>query len=655
MGGILVGVDVGGTFTDLVAVAHGELRTAKVPSVPDERAVGVAAALRAAGLDAAAVEVLAHGTTVATNALLERRGARTALVTTEGFRDVLEIGRQNRASLYDLAAHRPPALVPRELRFVVRERMGPQGVLVPLDEDSLAAAVAAVSDADVESVAVCFLFAFVHPEHERRAGEAFRAALPRVRVSLSSEVLPEFREYERCSTTVANAYLAPALGSYLERIEPRPLVMQSSGGVVDVAGAVERPAACVLSGPAAGVVGAAFVAELAGVRDVLTFDMGGTSTDVAAVVGGAVQVTPESVVGGVPIRFPMVDVHSVGAGGGSVAWLDEGGALRIGPRSAGARPGPACYGRGGEEPTVTDANLVLGYLAGGAVLGGEVRLERALAERALARLAVDETSPNRRTPGLRDWVANATKIDTAGIVEAALGVVRVADAEMARALRVISVERGLDPRDFALLAFGGAGPLHACSLAEELAIGRVLVPQASGVLSALGLAVADLRRDYVAPNQGAGDPSQALAELEARAVRELPKAELTRLVDARYHGQSHELTVPAEGWRSAFEEAHERRYGFRLEAEVEVVNVRVVAIRSRPRPTPPGSASHARDDRRRIHVDGDWVDVLVQGPGAAVAGPAIVELPEATCLVRPGWSGQPDAAGTLVLERTWTR
>jgi N-methylhydantoinase A len=641
MGGISVGVDVGGTFTDLVAIDDGRLRIAKVPSVPGRQAEGVEAALSASGVDAAAIDVLAHGTTVATNALLERRGARTALITTEGFRDVIEIGRQGRASLYDLSVHRPAPLVPRVLRFVVRERMAPGGVLVPLDADSLVAAVEAVRVAEVEAVAVCLLFAYVHPEHEQRVGEALRRELPGVAVSLSSEVLPEFREYERCSTTVANAYLGPALSRYLEELDPRPLVMQSSGGIVDVAGAIERPAACVLSGPAAGVVGAAFVAGLAGFGDVLTFDMGGTSTDVAAVVGGDVQVTPESVVGGVPVRFPMVDVHSVGAGGGSIAWLDEGGALRVGPRSAGARPGPACYGRGGAEPTVTDANLVLGYLEDGAVLGGEVVLDRALAERALTGLPVDDLSRDRHTSGAGHRLRNTS-------VEAALGVVRVVDAEMTRALRVISVERGLDPRDFALVAFGGAGPLHACSLAEELGVGRVLVPQASGVLSALGLAVADLRRDYLAPATAGFEP------LEARARRDLPGAESTRLVDARYRGQSYELTVEADGWQQAFEETHERRYGFRMESETELVNLRLVAVRARPRPTLRVEPAPPRAGSRRFFLDGAWIDAPLHGPGTAVAGPAVVELPGATCLVRPGWAGEPNADGTLILERTWT-
>ncbi len=640
--GASVGVDVGGTFTDLVAIVDGELVTAKVPSIPGAEAAGVAAALRASGVDA--VDVLAHGTTVATNALLERRGARTALVTTEGFRDVLEIGRQDRASLYDLAARRPEPLVPRELRFTVRERMGPEGVVVPLDEGSLAATVEVLGAADVEAVAVALLFSFLHPEHERRVGKVIRRALPGVRVSLSVELLPELREYERSSTTVANAYLAPALSAYLADIEPAPLVMQSSGGVVDVETAGERPAACVLSGPAAGVAGAAFVAGIGGFEDVLTFDMGGTSTDVATVLGGVAQVTAESMVAGIPIRFPMVDVHTIGAGGGSVAWLDDGGALRVGPRSAGAQPGPACYGRGGEEPTVTDANLVLGYLGDGAVLGGEVVLDGEQAERALARIHVDESSPNRLNPGVGDWVGNGTNLGSAELaVTVAAGIVRVVNANMARALRVVSVERGIDPRGLALVAFGGAGPLHACSLAEELGIDRVLVPAASGVLSALGLAVADLRRDYV---------GRSFEELEAQV--DLPGATLTRLIDARYPGQSHELTVE-EG--ADFGAAHEQRYGFRLEGEPEVVSRRLVATVPRPkpslqcqallRPTPPA--------RRSVFLDGAWSDVPVYGPGVAVAGPAIVELPEATCLVRPGWAGEPDAAATLLLERSWTR
>src|SRR3712207_4572341 len=332
--------------------------------------------------------------TVATNALLERRGARTALVTTEGFRDVLEIARQNRPSLYDLSADRPPPLVPRELRFTVAERMGPEGEISALDEESLEAAVSAVREAEVEAVAVCLLFAFMHPEHEKRVGEALREALPDVHVSLSSEVLPEFREYERFSTTAADAYLAPRLAAYLKNLAgkteeggvPGPLIMQSSGGVVRIDDAVADAAGCVLSGPAGGVVGAAYVGSLGGYRDLLTFDMGGTSTDVAPIIDGEAQTTTETVVAGVPIKLPMVDVHTVSAGGGSIAWADAGGALRVGPHSAGAEPGPAAYDAGGEEPTVTDANLFLGYLADRAELGGEVVLKRELSERALSSL-----------------------------------------------------------------------------------------------------------------------------------------------------------------------------------------------------------------------------------------------------------------------------
>jgi N-methylhydantoinase A len=640
MGGISVGVDVGGTFTDLVAIVDGALVTAKVPSVAGDEARGVTAALAAAGVEADVVGVLAHGTTVATNALLERRGARIALVTTEGFKDVLEIGRQSRASLYDLTVHRPAPLVPRDLRFTVRERMGPEGVLVRLDEESLRETIAAVGASEVDAVAVCLLFSFLHPEHERLVGEAIRAALPDLRVSLSCELLPEFREYERTSTTVANAYLAPLLAAYLERIDPKPLVMQSSGGVVDVATAVARPASCVLSGPAAGVVGAAFVAVAGGFEDVISFDMGGTSTDVAAVLGGEAQVTAESVVAGVPIRFPMVDVHTIGAGGGSIAWLDEGGALRVGPRSAGARPGPACYGHGGTEPTVTDANLVLGYLADGAVLGGEVTLDRSLAERALAGLPVDESLHKRSNLGLRDRDEAERAV--------ALGVVRVVEADMARALRVVTVERGVDPRGLALVAFGGAGPLHACALAEELGMERILVPLASGVLSALGLAAADLRLDYVAP------ASVPFEELEARADEDLPGANRRLLVDARYRGQAHELTVEAEDWKTGFPVAHEQRYGFRLDAEVELVSRRLVATLPRPRPALGGAVASSEVGTRRAFLDGGWLNVPVHGPGSPVVGPAIVELPGATCLVRPGWAGEPDAAGTLVLERTWT-
>jgi N-methylhydantoinase A len=655
-----LGVDVGGTFTDLVALVDGELRTAKVPSTPKDQSRGVVHAIEVAALAPGAAASFTHGSTVATNALLERRGARTALVTTEGFRDMLEIGRQNRPALYDLTRDRPPALVPRELRFTVRERMGPGGVLVPLDQGSLRAAVGACRDAGVEAVAVCLLFGFLHPEHERQVGAALREAVPDVHVSLSCEVLPELREYERCSTTVCDGYLTPRLAAYLRSLAgevealglPAPLVMQSSGGAVEIEAAAASAAGCILSGPAGGVVGAAWAAGLSGFHDLLTFDMGGTSTDVAPVLGGVVQTTTESVVAGVPVKLPMVDVHTVSAGGGSIAWVDAGGALRVGPRSAGADPGPAAYGRGGEEPTVTDANLFLGYLPDGAELGGEVRLDRGLAERAVRR------------------VGERAGLDAH---RAALGIVRVADAEMTRALRVISVERGLDPRELTMVAFGGAGGLHACALAEELRIGRVLVPRAAGVLSALGLAISDVRRDHVHPflsvlqEADGGEVEAAFAELERRAGEQLagdPRRTVTRSADARYQGQSFELTVDVdaddlEGLAGRFHAEHERRYGYRMEDEpVELVNLRLVATVPGDKPAlrEGPSRPQAAGGRRRASFDGDWRDVDVVrradlGVGAEVGGPAVVEFAESTLLVRPGWRGTVDEVGALVLER----
>jgi N-methylhydantoinase A len=643
---VRIGVDVGGTFTDLVGVGASGVVRAKVPSTPADQSRGVLAALDACGAEPGAVDALAHGMTVATNALLERRGARTALVTTEGFRDVIEIGRQARAALYDLTLHRPPALVPRDLRFTVRERCTPDGVLVPLDDDSLAACVEAVAAARPDAVAVCLLFGYLHPEHEQRVADAVARALPDALVAASHRVLPGFREYERTATTAATAYVGPLISRYLERLRaavadagmPEPLVMTSAGGVVDVVTAAGNAAACALSGPAGGVVGAGHVAAASGYRSVLTFDMGGTSTDVAPIVDGVVAATTERIVAGVPLGLPAVDVHTVSAGGGSIAWVDTGGALRAGPHSAGAEPGPAAYGRGGTEPTVTDANLALGYLADGARLGGEVVLRRGLALEALERLG--------RPLGLDPW-------------RTAEGVIRVANAEMVRALRVISVERGLDPRDFALVAFGGAGPLHACALADELGIRTVLVPRESGVLSALGLAISDVRRDHAGPPRG--DVAGAFAALERAAAADLPGAELTRSADLRYRGQAYELTVPGAAETDlveAFHLAHERRYGYRADAPVEVVSLRVQATRPTPKPalTEPAGAADEVVGARRVVLDGreraaNVHDRERMGAGSLVGGPAIVELPEATCLVAPDWHGRIDDVGTLVLER----
>ncbi len=700
---VWLGVDVGGTFTDLVAVGgDGRMIFGKVPSVPADPSEAVLDAVRRAGLAGSGagrdvVERFAHGTTVATNALLERRGARTALVTTRGFADVIEIGRQNRPALYDLTRDRPPPLVPRELRYTVAERTGPDGVIVPLDIRSLRDVVAALTALPAEAqisgspqrlaaVAVCLLFSFARPEHERQVVDVLRAALPGVTVVASHEVLPQFREYERFATTVADAYLTPTLSVYLRALArrcvaaglPSPLVMRSSGGVVELEAAAGHAAACVLSGPAAGVVGAAYVAARSGLADLLTFDMGGTSTDVAPVLGGRVQTTAESVLAGIPITLPTVDVHSVSAGGGSVAWVDSGGALRVGPRSAGADPGPACYGRGGVEPTVTDADLVLGYLADGANLGGEVTLSRASAYKALAALGA------MLGPGP----------DGLSAEEAAAGVVAVAGAEMIRALRVVSVERGLDPRELTLVAFGGAGGTHACALAEELGMRRVLVPLACGVLSALGLAIGDVRRDYLYPLHGLlaeVDLDAAFAELARTARADTPAADIPALaielqVDCRYVGQSHELTVVASSGgglpaaeqpgggtgggvadgglsttriRTAFEAEHLRRYGHTAhDRDVEVVAVRLVATvpGRRPELRAPAADPTAVRSRRSVHLDGFWQDVDVVpraalGAGDGVAGPAVVEFAEATCLIRPGWRAEVDVIGSLLLTR----
>src|SRR5918995_507410 len=479
----MLGVDVGGTFTDAVLIEDGELRTAKVATAARQEESVLAAARE---LGAAPVERFTHGTTVATNALLERKGARTAFVTTAGFENMLQLRRQNRAELYRLCAAHPEPVVPLERCYGVHERIGPEGVVEPLDLESL-------PDLDAEAIAVCLLFSFRDSSHERAVADELRRRYPDAHVVASHEVAPEFREYERASTTAVDAYLGPSLARYLTALGERcaaaglaePLVMRSSGGLATLDEAAAHAAFALLSGPAAGVVGAARIASLAGFENALSFDMGGTSTDVCAIVDGLARRESERLVDGLPVRLPTLAVHTVGAGGGSVVWLDEGGALRVGPASAGADPGPACYGAGGTRATVTDANLLLGRLP--STLPGGIELDIAEGERALAG------------------------IDPAGVID-------VVNAEMVRALRVVSVEQGLDPRDFALVAFGGAGPLHACALAEELELEVVVVPAAAGVLSALGLVAADERRDavrsFVAPLASAGElPDEGEADL----------------------------------------------------------------------------------------------------------------------------------------------
>lgn len=617
---MLLGVDVGGTFTDAVLVAGGRLYTAKAPTTPADQSVAVLAAVRAAlqqaGAEPAGVRGFAHGMTVATNALLEGRGARTVLVATEGFTDVVELGRQARADLYRLCAAHPAPLVPPQRRVAAPERMSPDGPLRALGPEGAAQVARAVAACEPEAVAVCLLHSYRHPEHELAVADALREHLDdAVHVSLSHEVVGTFREYERAATTEVDAALSPLLAAYLRRLLeraaeeglPEPAIMQSSGGLADAGTAAAHAAFAVLSGPAGGAAAAALLADRYGEPDLLCFDMGGTSCDVCVVEGGAVRETAGREVGGRPLALPMVDIHTVGAGGGSIAWRDPGGALRVGPRSAGAEPGPACYGRGGTEPTVTDAHLVLGRLDAATPLAGGVALDARAAHDAVAGLAGDL--------GL-----------TVGACAA--GIVRVADAEMVRALRVMTVERGVDPRRFALLAFGGAGPLHAAAIAEELGMSRILVPRASGVLSALGLAAADRRRDRAHTVLLHGDALTAPA-LSAGAG---PGAVA---YDVRYRGQSHELTVRGTGpepaaVREAFEAAHEERYGYRdPTGDIEVVTIRVSEVEPGP-----------------------LVEFAAPSTGAGrLEGPAVVALPEATLVVPEGWSGEADATGTIVLER----
>src|SRR3954468_12731424 len=509
---MLLGVDVGGPFPDAALLDADALHTAKVPSTPGDQSRGVIAAveevLARAGREAAEVEGFTHGMTVGTNALLEERGARTALVATRGFADLLEIGRQDRPSLYHPCRPKPRPLADPGLKLEAVERIGPVGVVEELTDDEISRIVERLRGSGAEAVAVCLLFSFRDPAHEKRIATALREGLPDLHVSPSHEVLPAFREYERFSTTVIDAYLSPLLGRYLRNLTEacrarglvEPEVMRSSGGTADTDETARSGAWSVLSGPAGGAVGAGLLARSAGHPNAIGVDMGGTSCDVCVIDGGVVRRTDSREIDGRPIQLPMVDVHTVGAGGGSVGWRDAGGALRVGPRSAGAEPGPACYGRGGTDPTVTDANLLLGYLAPDSELAGGVSLDRDAAQRSIAQLG-DEL-------GL-------------GEIETADGIARVANQEMIRALRVVTVERGVDPRDYALLPFGGAGPMHAAALAAELEITRIVCPRASGVLSALGLIAAGRRRDTARTLQLSGE--QISADRIAAEVKALSK------------------------------------------------------------------------------------------------------------------------------------
>ena len=688
-----IGVDIGGTFTDVVLADEttGAIEVVKVPSTPRDFCRGVLDALiqatRGHGVAPERVTFLAHATTVVTNALLEGKGARAALITTRGCRDVLELRRSARASLYDLFQDGPAVLVPRHLRLEVGERRDAQGQVVePLRMEDVDDAIDFIKRHDVEAVAVCLLYSFLNDAHERAIGARIRAALPDLPVFLSSEVLPEVREFERTSTTAVCAYVAPILASYLGRLEsavrgmglPAPYVMGGSGGVFTVAEGLRMPAMAVESGPAAGVIAAALGGRQLGLPNVISFDMGGTTAKASLIEKGEAKTTSEYEVGGSanvrrwlhgtghPIRIPVIDLAEVSAGGGSIAWIDPGGALRVGPESAGAEPGPVCYGHGGARPTVTDADLVLGYLNPTALLGGALLVDLDRARRAIeSRIA--------RPLGL-------------GVLDAAAGIVDVVNAGMAAALRIVSVERGYDPREFALVAFGGAGPVHAARLAQELEIPQVIIPPIPGGFSALGLVASDLRRDYaktfyaplasVAPDELTAAYGQM--EAAARAMRDgtgvpADRWELGRAADLRYGRQAYELTVPVAAGpitgstvarlAADFHDKHRMTYGHaNADEPVQLVNVRLSAVGrlqglDLSRPVRPSETVMTTAPREVSFKETGPVrcDVLARealGPGSERPGPLVIEATDTTIVVPPGWRCRVDARGFIILEAT---
>jgi len=651
-----IGVDTGGTFTDFVLLDGGRMAVHKVRSTPDDPSRAILQGIADLGADLRKPDVV-HGSTVATNALLERRGARVALVTTAGFEDVLRIGRQTRRALYDFLVEDRRPLVDPALTFGLPERLAADGsVLVPLDDAAIDAVAGALRAGGAESVAVCLLHAYVDAGHERRVAARLEAAgLP---VSASHRVLPEYREFERSSTTVVNAYVTPLMASYLSRLEERLgdgrlSIMQSSGGSISATRAKAAAVQTILSGPAAGAVGAHAVATASGFPRVISFDMGGTSTDVS-LLDGAIGVTTESSVGDFPVRLPIIDIHTVGAGGGSIAYVDSGGALRVGPRSAGADPGPACYGKG-TALTVTDANLLLGRLDPSAFLGGRMALDAGRAE-AAAR----EFAPRL---GL-------------SVMQLADGIVRVANANMERAIRVVSVQRGHDPRAFALLAFGGAGGMHACEIAESLDIPTVIVPLHAGVLSALGMLLADVTKDYsrsllrpldeltTESLEAAFAPvvTRARADLEAEGFAGA-RVRLECAVDVRYVGQSYEITVPfGPGLREAFDQRHERLYGYaNPKRPTEAVNLRVKAVGLTDKPVLPRAEAVKRFLPQPAAMRPAWFGGRERPtaifrreaiePGMAGGGPAILAGGQATTVVPPGWRFRVDEVGSVVAAR----
>ena len=688
-----IGIDVGGTFTDVAMVdeATGAIEIAKVPTTPHhvEQGVmnGVTVGLKEAKIDPTNVSLLSHATTVVTNALLEQRGARAGFVTTRGFRDVLEIRRGSRSDLYDLFQDGPAVLIPRRWRFEITERVDAQGdIVTPLAEDEVPAIVEAIRTANLETVAVCFLFSFLNGDHERRVGELLQNSLPDVIIYLSCDILPEIREFDRSSTTAVCAYVGPILENYLHKLQntttelglPPLHVMGSSGGVVDVPEALRMPAACIESGPAAGVMAASHVANQLGITDLISFDMGGTTAKASVIINGEVAITAEYEVGGAghskrwmngtghPVRVPVVDLVEVSAGGGSISWIDPGGAMKVGPQSAGAAPGPACYNRGGTRPTVTDANVVLGYLDPDSLLDGALKIDSAAAHASIQSHLAEPM-------GLT-------------VVEAARRIIDIVNANMVEALRMVSVERGYDPREFCLMAFGGAGPLLATALASELEMIEVIIPPVPGAFSALGLVATDLHRDYsrtLYADLASIDPAEvqmAFAQMERRGIAMLDDANvpedqrrLVRSADVRYPRQAYELTIPFDGDRmgtvtrnsldalaTLFHRLHEKTYGHaNADEPVQLVNVRLKAVGRLPslQLKQRSNVEAARERTRSVWFpSAGFVSCRILWrtgleAGEVIDGPTIIESLDSTVVIPPTWSANVDDDGYIRLRK----
>jgi N-methylhydantoinase A len=656
-----IGVDVGGTFTDIVLLheGSGEVRIHKIPSCPLNPVESIAQGIKDLGIDGE-VGCFLYGTTVGTNTILEHKGARTAMITTKGFRDIIEIGRQSRGwpkpKAYDLSLERPKPLVSRNLRFTVDERIGPDGsVIKELAEEEVEGLIPLIKEGKVESIAICLLFSFANDEHETKVRDTLASKLPELHLSLSSGILPEFREYERFSTTVIEAYIKPIMDRHLKQIESRikdlfpsckVYILGSNGGVMSSAEARRRCVPTLLSGPAAGVIAGAFYAREAGVRNILTLDMGGTSTDVSLAEDMNIKLTTQSHIGGYPIKIPTVDINTIGAGGGSIAWVDQGGRLKVGPMSAGADPGPACYGKGNQEATLTDANLILGYLNPNYLLGGKMKVDKGEATKAISTLA--------NKSGL-------------GEIETAYGIVEIANSNMVMAIRSISVGRGYDPREFTLIAFGGAGPLHAIRIAEEMGIPEVIIPYSPGVISALGLLLADVKWDYSitklmrADKANTEELEKVWDELGGKAKEVLGEEDIIfiRSLDMRYKGQSFEITVPFPGSLSqaisSFNTAHKKAYGYCSTDPVEIVNLRLSGAVKSPQVRLKGSTKgdgEALTGYREAFFKDRYMntpiyDRTLLSPGEILQGPVIIEQMDSTTVIPPGWVDKVGELGDL--------